>query len=201
MSVIGKNFNGSLYVISDDPTDNDSSHIASIVAVNKLNDILNNLNNKVDNINVYKPGDLYFSLVDEEIDGFILGQGQEISRITYTNLFARYGTKFGEGDGETTFKLPDFRGMTLEGANGNLGNYIEAGLPNINGFLPSIFGWNATSSPTGAFTAEQKGGAGYSAGSDNKWDITFNASRSNSIYGNSNTVQPPAITVNVLIKY
>lgn len=36
MSVIGKNFNGSLYVISDDPTDNDSSHIASIVAVNTV---------------------------------------------------------------------------------------------------------------------------------------------------------------------
>lgn len=93
MSVIGKNFNGSLYVISDDPTDNDSSHIASIVAVNKLNDILNNLNNKVDNINVYKPGDLYFSLVDEEIDGFIIGQGQEISRTTYADLFARYRYK------------------------------------------------------------------------------------------------------------
>lgn len=31
--------------------------------------------------------------------------------------------------------------------------------------------------------------------------ITFDASRSSTIYGNSYTVQPPAITANFLIKY
>ena len=31
--------------------------------------------------------------------------------------------------------------------------------------------------------------------------ISFNTSRSNSIYGNSNTVQPPSVVMNYIIKY
>ena len=43
----------------------------------------------------------------------------------------------------------------------------------------------------------------YGAGNGYRWVIKlgFDASRVNSIYGNSNTVQPPALTVKMLIKY
>ncbi len=43
-------------------------------------------------------------------EGWILCQGQAISRTTYSDLFAVIGTKFGSGDGSTTFNLPDFQG-------------------------------------------------------------------------------------------
>lgn len=39
--------------------------------------------------------------------GWILAQGQNISRATYSAIFAVYGTRFGVGDGHTTFGLPN----------------------------------------------------------------------------------------------
>ena len=133
--------------------------------------------------------------------GYLLCNGAAVSRKTYANLFSIIGTKFGAGNGSTTFNLPDFRDKTLWGANGNLMTTIAAGLPNIKAYLPSIFGWNTSLSPTGAFTAEIIGGAGYDGGSDNKWNVTFDASHYDPIYGKSTTVQPPAIAVNIFIKY
>jgi microcystin-dependent protein len=41
--------------------------------------------------------------------------GGEVSREEYAELFAVIGTSFGEGDGETTFNLPDMRGEFVRG--------------------------------------------------------------------------------------
>ena len=41
---------------------------------------------------------------------FIFPQGQAISRTTYAAAFARWGTRFGAGDGSTTFNVPDKTG-------------------------------------------------------------------------------------------
>jgi hypothetical protein len=41
---------------------------------------------------------------------FIFPQGQAISRTVYARAFARWGTKFGAGDGSTTFNVPDKTG-------------------------------------------------------------------------------------------
>lgn len=41
--------------------------------------------------------------------GWLLCQGQTISRTTYSVLFSAIGTAFGVGDGSTTFKIPDLR--------------------------------------------------------------------------------------------
>ena len=40
--------------------------------------------------------------------GWILGEGQELSRETYDEYFALVGETFGGGDGSTTFNAPDF---------------------------------------------------------------------------------------------
>lgn len=45
--------------------------------------------------------------------------GAEISRTTYAELFAVIGTTAGEGDGSTTFNVPDLRGMFIRGTGGN----------------------------------------------------------------------------------
>lgn len=47
--------------------------------------------------------------------GFLVLNGQAVSRSTYAALFAIYGTSFGAGDGSTTFNLPDTRGLFLRG--------------------------------------------------------------------------------------
>lgn len=48
-------------------------------------------------------------------DGWLECDGAALSRTTYANLFAVIGTTFGEGDGTTTFHLPDLRGEFVRG--------------------------------------------------------------------------------------
>lgn len=54
--------------------------------------------------------------------GWLLCQGQAISRTTYAALFAVIGTAYGAGDGSTTFNLPDPREAALVGAGTNVLN-------------------------------------------------------------------------------
>lgn len=91
--------------------------------------------------------------------------------------------------------VPDYRNRFLEGS-GAAGTVIEAGLPNITGTFVAVYQGNPVS---GAFSS--KFGGHTKAKTD--WDgqtILFDASRSSSIYGNSITVQPPAVTVKYFIK-
>ncbi|MBQ8044717.1 MAG: tail fiber protein [Clostridia bacterium] len=46
---------------------------------------------------------------DDIPTNWLLCDGSAVSRTTYASLFSVIGTNFGEGDGETTFNLPDFR--------------------------------------------------------------------------------------------
>lgn len=48
-------------------------------------------------------------------DGWLLCDGSAISRTLYPNLFSALGTTHGQGDGSTTFNLPDYQGMFLRG--------------------------------------------------------------------------------------
>lgn len=60
-------------------------------------------------------------------EGYFLEDGRAVSRTTYADLFAAIGTKFGEGDGSTTFNIPDSRARvtinykTSHGAFGTIG--------------------------------------------------------------------------------
>lgn len=47
--------------------------------------------------------------------GWLPCWGQSISRTSYSKLFELLGTTFGNGDGTTTFNLPDLRGRTIVG--------------------------------------------------------------------------------------
>lgn len=85
----------------------------------------------------------------------------------------------------------------LMGASGShaAGTTVEAGLPNIRGTFAGIARWNLGDNPaSGAFTGIAKQGPeGLYAG--NGMAYKFNAANSSSIYGSSNTVQPPAYYV------
>jgi microcystin-dependent protein len=50
--------------------------------------------------------------------GWLLCNGQSVSRTTYAGLYTVIGNSFGSGDGSTTFHLPDFRGRFLRGLDG-----------------------------------------------------------------------------------
>ena len=145
-------------------------------------------------------------------NGFLLCNGQEVAIASFHKLYTEIGSlACCQSSNTGMFKIPDLRGKFLEGANGNLGIYIEAGLPNItasarNRYI-NYYLMPALDNLSGAFNSETIPKTYYTdVGTSNSGQyyndklITFNASLSNSIYGKSTTVQPPAICVNYIIK-
>ena len=133
-------------------------------------------------------------------DGYLSCDGSAVSRTTYADLFDVIGTTWGSGNGSTTFNLPNLNSYWLKGSS-TAGSSISAGLPNITGSGSGVGNDNG-SSFSGAFSLTGRnqyniGGYNYSQGQG----FTFKASNSNSIYGNSTTVQPPSKTVRYMIKY
>lgn len=152
-------------------------------------------------VNLTQVGDPIITLSNTLGENEIWLEGAEISRTTYAALFEIYGTTYGEGDGSTTFNLPDFRNRTLWGAE-DFG-YIEAGLPNITASWGNTYlRQNGNISPSGAGTGWVSSSTTWSndpAPSIN--NMGFNANNANSIYGASSTVQPPSIKVRVKTRY
>ena len=158
----------------------------------------------------FQPGDLCYSLRTEK-EGWILCDGSAVSRTDYSDLFEAIGTQYGEGDGTTTFNVPNLSGRFLQmDTSKALGTYVEAGLPNITG---SIYRsetqyqdiWDDSLS-NGCFKNRISTIGRYSSENTtsytSKFDgVDFDASLSNSIYGNSTTVQPSSFIVNYFIKY
>ena len=54
--------------------------------------------------------------------GWLVCDGSEKSRSTYSTLFNSLGVSWGQGDGATTFNLPDLRGRFLRGVDDSAGN-------------------------------------------------------------------------------
>lgn len=155
-------------------------------------------------------------------DGYLLLNGQIVNVSDYPRLVnfliansllnnytaAPDTTKFYYGDQDSlTLKLPDFINLFIE--NGSSALLLKsAGLPNITascGFdSPLSFPVRPHSTNGAMSTAKRETGStgqisGTSLTFDNK--LIFDASLSNSIYGNSDTVQPPAATLIPIIKY
>ena len=53
--------------------------------------------------------------------------GSAVSRTEYSDLFSVIGTQFGEGDGNTTFNLPDFSGLAPVGIDDSDTNFNAVG--------------------------------------------------------------------------
>lgn len=68
-----------------------------------------------DDVGMVSPiiGDLKQSVRSEDFEGWLICNGQAISRTIYQDLYALIGDTFGAGDGVTTFNLPDVRGRVI----------------------------------------------------------------------------------------
>lgn len=126
-------------------------------------------------------------------DGWLLCNGAAVSRTEYAALFAKIGVKYGSGDGSTTFNLPNLDGRVLQGTTntGQVGNYLEASLPNMSGSARFVAG----SSPSvgilrsynsngvfSTFGEAQLLAEGTGQALQIATDLTFSASRSSSLY-------------------
>lgn len=144
-------------------------------------------------------------------EGFLLCNGANVSRTTYANLFSVIGTRCGAGDGSTTFTLPNLHRRFAEytTTTSEVGKTVEAGLPNItssNSKNSEIGGWSNSNDPQsrGAFTSV---GLGYGPRSQSSYRdgfhimISFDASGSSSVYGQSASVQPASLRLLPCIKF
>ena len=78
------------------------------------------------------------------------------------------------------------------------GTTVKSGLPNITGTLSDVMGsFYAYPSGSGAFSVKGIGRSLENGSSGNYGNISFDASKSNAIYGRSSTVQPAAYYVHI----
>ncbi len=152
--------------------------------------------------NLHSIGDIKASVQKSNHKNWLLCNGQAISRTTYADLFSVIGTKYGSGDGTTTFNVPDYRGKFLRGLGGNSANDMHItqneGLPNITGGPMHVNSYGS-SGTSGALTFTTTGASHNDSGGTG-FDMYFNAGNSNAIYGASTHVTPINQAVNYFIR-
>ena len=161
-------------------------------------------------------GEIFFTMRNDTLQGAVecnggtyntgdfsgaqsIGQLLEAGKVPYVSL-AQYATDlatngsvgvFGwDGAGTTTFKVPTLNDIFVEtGTALQIGDYIAPGLPDHNHTVTAAYvsgthhdGSNNASTPT------------------NQTLTTSNASDSNAIYGNSNTVQPNTVRYRAMVQ-
>lgn len=139
---------------------------------------------------------------------FLICDGSNVSRETYSELFKKIGTTWNneEDTDETLFRLPNLIDRVIWGGVTS-GAYKTASLPNITGEFSQLLGHNNALTVGGAIYSEERSTNDYvvmSTTSSNYSErgLYFDASKSNEIYNNeTNTVQPPAAVCIPIIKY
>lgn len=150
--------------------------------------------------------------------GFLAFDGSEYNISDYPELYnvVKNIPSF-HSNTEGKFKIPNLKGRVLQGADTVSGELIEAGLPNIKGEIKtsgpygSIQGYYPTG--LGAYKTIRKGNSAWQGSVVGTFDLEFYASKGETktdgtlkteyephVYGNSDTVQPPAFTVRWIIK-
>ncbi len=139
---------------------------------------------------------------DTPPEGAIVADGRELNRTTYKGLFEIYGTKYGAGDGSTTFNVPDLDGRFIELTTdaGSVGQFVEPGLPNITGEIKGMGLINLDKTPSGAFYKGELVTWNIEGKNANSSSIAFDASLSSGFYGASSTVQPKSVRALACIK-
>ena len=195
-AVLNGNFNflqDKITELSSLITSETSSYSATVATLNKsINDLLEMKDSFI------PTGTIIISQSPEIPKGFLLCDGSEIKIADYQDLYDVIGTTYGQSD-STTFCIPDLKNKTVWGSGSvDVGTTVDAGLPNIEGHFTVGGGYGGYRD--GAFYHWSSSDCNQNyGGSGSGWG--FDASKSNSIYGNSDTVQPPAVVTNFVIKY
>lgn len=175
-----------------------------------------------------KIGQIRFSINPNIEPGYLALNGQEVNREDYPNLWAwvqqqvgflveesewqsistaHNGNvgKYSVGNGTSTFRLPNLgcwvRGGGTAGTANGVGGNLDAGLLNITGNLRYLaHGLNQGGAADGVFERTSSGDSDNASGGGSSNNFNFDASRSSSIYGNADTVQPESIIGIWLVK-
>jgi hypothetical protein len=130
---------------------------------------------------------------------WLLCEGAAVSRTTYAALFGAIGTTYGEGDGETTFNLPDDRGVFhrgLGGASDVLGIVQGDAIRNITGWSSSGISYT--------YNLDAKGGAMYRDGTNRGYKENCSNGSGDRLHFDASLVVPTAAEnrpVNTAVRY
>lgn len=152
-------------------------------------------------------------------DGYIKANGATVKASEYPRLLkfaqdnnlcvsdnawsANSATKYVYDANTDTLKVPNAMGKVLQGEDALATK--APGLPNITGYS-ALNGYSQVDDkPQGAFSIQKVSEKGYLSTvthvSYHVFSLHFDASKSNAVYGASNTVQPPACCLIAQIKY
>ncbi len=123
LSVAGDVYaNGNLYVVSDSILSGSLSCLSDVGIAGTLSvsGDVRTQSRFATSVGYVDPevGDLKMNVSPMERNGWVLCNGQQLNRNTYSELFGLIGTTFGNGDGVNTFNVPNADGRVL----GNVGN-------------------------------------------------------------------------------
>lgn len=216
---------------ADDNTEINGISIAEHCPAKNMNDALRAvmaaLKNKCDTLDATDNslrrgaviGEVRWFAMSTPPEGWLVCNGASVSTSDYAALFAVIGKTFTprltstdpdvenpEYSDPAVFRLPNLIGKAPWGSM-SVGTVIDAGLPNITGRATFIQtdGSDQSSYPDigcfywGKYNHDWKTSAINEGPA--KRDLFFDASRSNSIYGKSSTVQPPALCLLPCIRY
>ena len=146
-------------------------------------------------------------------EGWLECNGAAVSRTKYARLFKKIGTKYGAGDGSTTFNLPNLHHRVLEATStiSEVGQVMEAGLPDINGWLSfhgqveNGSGCSVLGEARGVFSPTNRqnisGQPTRGTGSISYGAANFKASLGNAMFGKATTNQNNALRLLAIIKH
>ena len=126
------------------------------------------VNENFDKIDAYIPGIIQMYAGSSAPSGWLICNGQAVSRTTYAALFAVIGTTYGAGNGSTTFNIPNLVNKTVRGAEtvGSTGGSDTVTLSTEN--LPTH------SHDAGTLATESAGAHRHSLnGADGGLDLTY----------------------------
>ena len=95
--------------------------------------------------------------------GYLVANGSAVSRTLYANLFAVIGTKYGSGDGSTTFNLPDLMNRFVRyGTVSQVGNKVADSLRSHTHSITQTAHTHGLSDPGHSHSASTAGAGSHS---------------------------------------
>ena len=148
-------------------------------------------------------GSVIFVHATDVPQGLLLCNGAAVSRTKYAKLFSVIGTKYGSGDGSSTFNLPNLNGRVLQATSniGDVGKFLEAQLPNITGGVNDLYG-GPSRSASGVFKSSDIKGETMNATDGSRTGATvlsFKAFDSSALFSGSK-LQPSALQLLACIR-
>ena len=160
------------------------------------------VNENFDKIDAYIPGVIQLYAGSSAPSGWLICNGQAVSRTTYAALFAVIGTTYGAGNGSTTFNVPNLVNKTVRGSNslGKTGGADTVTLTTANMPAHSHGVGSLSTNNTGAHTHTVGTGTRASGGSSGNYpdaiygtyDVTINT---NSTGAHSHTISGSTASV------